>query len=65
MVDGDSLIHGSYEYAGFKYYIHEDIENRLYAIPYLGQHKAASKDRNRRAAVEQFNEEYRWDKRKR
>ena len=65
MIDDDTLSHGSYEYAGFKYEIHEDEDNVLYAIPHDFQHHAAFRMRNMRNAVEQFNDEYRWDKRKR
>lgn len=48
------------EYAGFFYHIHLDLnEQAVAADPTPHQHRAAGKDRHRRAAVEQYNQERR------
>lgn len=44
------------EYAGF-YYTITLVDGFFYAEPKPGQHKAAGKDKHRRAAIEQFLEE--------
>ena len=45
-----------YEYAGFKYVIDYD-QGRYIAIPIQGQHRAANKEKHRKAAIGCFIEE--------
>lgn len=59
----DTLIHGNYVYAGFHYEIHDDGTGRSTAIPHEGQHRASLKEKHRRAACEQFDDEYKWKER--
>lgn len=47
------IINPCYEYAGFRYQIVSE-NGRHYAVPIVGQHHAASRDRNKRNALEQF-----------
>ncbi len=47
------MIEPDYEYAGFHYEIKYDGQ-RYWAFPHLGQHSAASKEKHRRAALEQY-----------
>lgn len=47
-----------YEYAGFLYNIVIQEDGRLVADPIPGQHSAASKDKHRRAALEQYLSDY-------
>ena len=60
--DGDTLIRDKYEYAGFEYEIHE-IEGRVIAIPRKEQHAASRKEKHRKAAVNCFEQEYKWSER--
>ena len=47
-----------HEYAGFHYMIDVDAEGKAFgANPLIGQHKAASKDKDRRAAITTYNQE--------
>ncbi len=46
-----------YEYAGFHYDMEMKDGKAVWAHPQEGQHRAATKDRHRRAAVESFNQE--------
>lgn len=43
-----------YEYAGFHYQIDQDERGGLWAVPLEGQHRAALKDKHRRAAIWEF-----------
>lgn len=47
------LVPATYEYAGFTYTI-DGTPARLTATPVPGQHRAAGKEKHRRAAVECF-----------
>ncbi len=59
----EQLVHGDYEYAGFRYAIYEYPGGALKAYPHDDQHRAALKVKHRQAACEMFNQEYGWDKR--
>lgn len=46
-----------HEYAGFHYDMDlDDTGKAISAHPLIGQHKAAGKDKHRKAAVETYNE---------
>lgn len=46
----------TYEYAGFRYVMTRDDDGDWRAVPVEGQHKAASKEKHIRAAIEAFAE---------
>lgn len=48
-----------YEYAGFEYQITKTSDRPDWqAVPLLGQHRAANKDKHRRAAIECYLQDY-------
>jgi len=51
------LLQPNYEYAGFFYSMARDEDGRITARAHQGQHPAALKDKNRRGAVEQWEQE--------
>ena len=51
------ILPASYEYAGFRYVIDRTL-SRLVATPAPGQHKAAWKEKHRRAALSCFMQEH-------
>ena len=50
------ILPATHEYAGFLYTIDGTL-SRLTATPLHGQHRAAAKEKHRRAAIETFLEE--------
>lgn len=54
------MITTQYEYAGFIYHIFINNDGQVIsAIPAPGQHSAAMRERNKRAAIECFKVDYR------
>ena len=61
----DTLIHGKFEFNGFRYEIHEDEENNVYALPWRDRIDYPQNSiRYLTAAVRAFEDEYNWSKRK-
>ena len=59
----DTLVHGKFEYNGFRYEIHEDDEGKVYAIPWRDRIKPHEATLYLTKAMRAFEEEYGWSQR--
>ncbi len=61
----DTLVHGSYEYHGFLYEIHDDEQGAVYALPWRNRiDDPYGSTLYLKQAAETFEAEYKWKDRK-